>query len=132
MLEHGCVVMGIHIWDCLLYTSENAVALHQRLSAMMTGTYSDTQTVEQGSHIHVMNITNQEADNGIFALLFTKKSDSIDGSHLLHTVVSELLLVLGNVIHAERRNIIDGLCQTVGSLSLIHISSTRFHLKKTE
>jgi membrane carboxypeptidase/penicillin-binding protein len=26
-----------------------------------------------------MNITNQEADNGIFALLFTKKSDSIDG-----------------------------------------------------
>ena len=38
----------------------------------MTGTYSDAQTVEQGSHIHVMNITNQEADNGIFALLFTK------------------------------------------------------------
>ena len=46
---------------------------------MMTGTDSNAQTVEQCSHIHVMNITNQEADNSILALLLTKKPDSIDG-----------------------------------------------------
>ena len=94
---------------------------------MMTGTYSDAQTVEQGAHIHVMNITNQEADNGILALLLTKKPDSIDSSHLLHTVAGEFLLVLGNVIHAERRNIIDGFCQTMGSYI---IRSTSLELER--
>ena len=72
-------------------------------------------------------ITNQEADNGIFALLLTKKPDSIDGSHLLHTVMGQFLLMLGYVIHAECRNIIDGFCQTVGSYI---IRSTSLELER--
>ena len=51
----------------------------------------------------------------ILALLLTKKPDSIDGSHLFHAVTGEFLLVLGNVVHTERRDIIDGFSQTVGS-----------------
>ena len=93
----------------------------------MTGTNGDAQAVEQGSHIHVMNITNQEAHYGILALLLTKKPDSIDGSHLFHAVTGEFLLVLGDVIHAERRDIIDGFSQTMGSYI---IRSTSLELER--
>ena len=82
---------------------------------MMTSSDSDTQTVEQCTHIHVMNISYQEADNSIFTFLLTKKSDSIDGFHLFHTVAGQLLLVLGDVVHTESRDIIDGFCQTMSS-----------------
>ena len=43
---------------------------------MMTGTDSNAQTVEQGSHVHMMNITNQEAHNGILAK--TYRDDYMD------------------------------------------------------
>ena len=67
------LLLGVVQGEARTNGSQNAIAVHQRLSTMMACTNGDAQAVEQGSHIHVMNITNQEADNGIFALLFTKK-----------------------------------------------------------
>ena len=47
------------------------------------------QITDKPFGVNIMLLANQEADNGIFALLLTKKPDSIDGSHLLHTVMGQ-------------------------------------------
>ena len=78
--------LGVVQGEACTNGSQDAITVHQRLSTVMTCTNGDAQAVEQGSHIHMMNITNQEADNGIFALLFTKKSDTSSTPSSLFTL----------------------------------------------
>ena len=68
---------------------------------MMARAHGNAETVEKRSHVHVVNVANKEAHHSVLALLLAKKSDSINGAHLLHAVSGKLLLVLRDVVHAQ-------------------------------
>jgi len=46
----------------------DAQAVHQGLGAMMTCADGNAQTVEQGAHVQMMDVANEERNDGILVL----------------------------------------------------------------
>ena len=82
---------------------------------MVTCANSDTQTIEQGTHIQVVDIAYVEAHYGVFqrSVSRTINLHSIDSHQLLHAIASELLLVLLYELKANGINIFYCFCQSV-------------------
>ena len=81
----------------------------------MARAHGDAQTVEQRSHVEMVNIAHEEGHNGILLLGLSEETNVGNSTELLHAVTREFLLVRLNVLHAQRLNIVDGCSQSVSS-----------------
>ena len=97
--------------------ARDAQTIHQRLSTVMTCAHSDAQTVEQRSHIQVVDITDVETHDRIFLRCILRAVDlhAFDGLELLHAVAGELMLMLLDSLEADGLDIVDGLRESVSS-----------------
>ena len=76
---------------------------------MVTCSYGYTQLIEQCAEVHGMNIADIEADDGITAIV-TVSVDvyALNGTQLLEGISGEILFVGKDIVHAQRRNIVEG------------------------
>ena len=81
---------------------------------MMARTHSNSQAVEQGAHIEMMDVTHQKRDHCILGLGRAKDANLRYGRHAFHTITGELLFVSSNVVHPQALQILDGGGQAVG------------------
>ena len=94
---------------------------------MVSCTYGNTETIEQCAHIEVMNITYKERDDTPFLSSFTKDAHTRDCFQSLCGIFRQFMLISGNLIHANGRNIIESFRQ---SRSTDIVRSTGFELKR--
>ena len=94
---------------------------------MVSCTYGNAETIEQCAHIEVMNITYKERDDTPFLSNFTKDAHTRDCFQSLCGIFRQFMLISGNLIHANGRNIIESFRQ---SRSTDIVRSTGFELKR--
>ena len=93
----------------------------------MSGTNGNTQSVEQSTHIKVVNVTYQERDNAALVRSLTEDTDIRNLFQTLHSISSQFMFMGGNIIHTKTCHIIKGFCQP-GSTNVI--GSTGFKLER--
>ena len=81
----------------------------------MPSTYGDAQTIEERTHIQVMDIADIETNNRILFryILRTINFDTFDSLKLFHAVAGQFLLMLLDGFEAEGVDIFDGFGQSV-------------------
>ena len=80
---------------------------------MVTSAHSNTKTVEQGTHIEMMDVAYEETNHGILLLSLAKKPHPLDGAQLLHTIMCEVTLMRRDAVKTDALNIIDSNSQSV-------------------
>ena len=76
---------------------------------MVTRADGDAELVEQCAEVHGMDIADIEADDGVTAAV-TVSVDvyALNGTQLLEGISGEILFVGKDIVHAQRRNIVEG------------------------
>ncbi len=82
---------------------------------MVACAHGYAEAVEQGAHVEMMDVANEERHDSVLARGGAEETDAGDGLHLLHAVGGELALMSRNVVHAEGRHIVESGGKTVGS-----------------
>ena len=96
---------GIHLFTGIVqgkrgpHCTLNAQTVNQRLCTMMTRTYGYAQTVEQGPHIHGMDITHQETYHSIFLCSLSINAQSLYLLQLLGGIACERHLMMAYGFH---------------------------------
>ena len=76
---------------------------------MVTRSDGDAELVEQCAEVHGVDVPDIEADDGITAVV-TVSVDvyALNGTQLLEGISGEILFVGKDIVHAQRRNIVEG------------------------
>ena len=81
---------------------------------MVAGAHGDAEPVEQCAHVKVVDVAYEERNDGILALRCAEDAYALDLGEPPHGVLRQLIFVPLDVVHAQGRNIVDGLRQPVG------------------
>ena len=81
----------------------------------MAGPHGNAQPVEQGAHVHVVDVAHQEAHYSIVLSGFgSEDAHALYLAELLHAVGGELLFVSLDTVKSDSLHILDGGGQSVG------------------
>ena len=81
---------------------------------MVAGAHGDAESVEQCAHVKVVDVAYEERNDGVLALSRAEDAYALDLSEPPHGILRQLVFVPLDVVHAQGRNIVDGLRQPVG------------------
>ena len=94
--------------------AEDAQVVDEGLGAVVAGAHGDAQAVEQGAHVHGVDVADEEADDGVLAVGGSEDAHAGYGAETVHGIAGEAVLVGADVVHAQPLDVVDGCGQTVG------------------
>ena len=96
-------------------SADNSETLHERLSAVMTGTDGDPHLVKNHADVIGVSLAEQEADGARVVGGLTDETHTADGTQSVHGTIDKLTFTDGDIVHAYAVDKINSGSQTYSS-----------------